>query len=86
MSKGKPVIGTKPGGHGDMIEHGVSGLLVPAGDVDALGAAIGQLLDDGAARAAMGEAARIQSQRFTESEVFPKFAQLYADAADGALA
>lgn len=83
MSRGKPVIGTTPGGHGDMIESGVSGLLVPAGDADALTAAMQRLLEDEESRAAMGAAARIQAQRFTESEVFPSFVRLYADAREG---
>ncbi len=85
MSRGRPVIGTKPGGHGDMIEPGVSGLLVPAGDVAALAAAMQRLLGDEAAREAMGRAAQVQARRFAESAVFPKFARLYADAGDGTL-
>ena len=46
MSRGKAVIGTTPGGHTDMIVDGVTGLLVPPGDVDALRAAMQTLLDD----------------------------------------
>ena len=32
MSRGRAVIGTRPGGHEDMIDDGADGLLVPAGD------------------------------------------------------
>ena len=40
------MIGTFPGGHTDLIEDGVDGLLVPAGDVVALGRAMRRLVDD----------------------------------------
>ena len=83
MSRGRPVIGTEPGGHRDMIEPGVSGLLVPAGDGEALLAAMTQLLADAPAREAMGEAARLQARRFAESAVFPEFVRLYEEAAAG---
>jgi glycosyltransferase involved in cell wall biosynthesis len=32
MSRGRPAIGTTPGGHEDMIDDGKSGFIVPAGD------------------------------------------------------
>ena len=46
MSKGKAMIGTTPGGHTDMIVSGQTGLLVPAGDVTALAAAMQRLIDN----------------------------------------
>ncbi len=57
MSKGRAMIGTRPGGHEDMIEDGVNGLLVPAGDADALSAAMARLLGDAALRERLGAAA-----------------------------
>jgi len=57
MSQGRPVIGTRPGGHEDMIDDGVNGLLVPAGDSAALAAAMRRLIDDGEGRERMAEAA-----------------------------
>lgn len=83
MSRGKPVIGTSPGGHGDMIESGVSGLLVPAGDGEALLAAMKALLADRAGREAMGAVARLRAERFTEAAVFPQFVRLYEEEAAG---
>ena len=44
MSRGRALIGTTPGGHADMIEHGVTGLLVPAGDAAALREAMRSLI------------------------------------------
>jgi len=58
MALGKAVIATSVGGIPDMIEDGVSGLLVPPGDETALTAAIVALLSDPARRSALGEAAR----------------------------
>ncbi|MBA2516792.1 MAG: glycosyltransferase, partial [Solirubrobacterales bacterium] len=44
MSRGRPVIGTTPGGHADMITDGVTGRLVPPRDVTALAAAMRELV------------------------------------------
>lgn len=79
MSRGKPVIGTEPGGHADMIEPGVSGLLVPGGDADALAAAMRKLLEDVELRDSMGAVARVHAQRFTAAQVFPQFVRLYEE-------
>lgn len=77
MSRGKAMIGTKPGGHTDMIVNGETGLLVPQGDVDALAAAMRELLSDGALRERLGEAARERATLFTAEVVIPRFEQLY---------
>ncbi|HEY3522906.1 MAG TPA: glycosyltransferase, partial [Candidatus Limnocylindrales bacterium] len=58
MSRGRAVIGTRPGGHADLIVDGESGLLVPSGDAVALAAAIARLLADPALRARLGTSGR----------------------------
>jgi glycosyltransferase involved in cell wall biosynthesis len=58
MMAGKPVIASALGGPVDVIEDGVTGRLVPAGDSDALANAINQLLSDPAAAAEMGRRGR----------------------------
>jgi glycosyltransferase involved in cell wall biosynthesis len=58
MSLGKPVIATAAGGPLEIVEHGRTGLLVPASDPAALANAIEQLLGDPAQRTAMGMAGR----------------------------
>ena len=69
MASGKAVIATAVGGIPDMIEDGVSGLLVPPGDEAALAAAIAGLLGDPARRSALGHAARERvAARFTLTE------------------
>jgi len=46
MAAGVPVVGADGGGIPEMVEDGVSGLLVPAGDTEALGRALGSVLED----------------------------------------
>lgn len=56
LERGVPVIATRTPGIEDYVEHGVTGLLVPCGDVAAMAAAIAELLADPAKAAAMGRA------------------------------
>ena len=58
MAARVPVITSRIAGIPELVEHGHSGLLVPPGDVDALAAAISQLLHDHERRGWMGEAGR----------------------------
>lgn len=53
MSCGTPVIGFDVGGIPDMVRPGLTGELVPVGDVSALGQTIADLLGDDSRRAAM---------------------------------
>jgi glycosyltransferase involved in cell wall biosynthesis len=77
MSRGRAVIGTTPGGHRDMIENGVNGFLVPAGEVGSLAAAMQCLVDDVGLRAKMGRASVAMSRRFTSSALLPEFEALF---------
>lgn len=77
MSRGKPVIGTRPGGHTDVIIDGMTGLLVPRGNVQALKDAMALLLSDAGLRERMGEAARLRARRFTAEVSIPRLEQLY---------
>jgi glycosyltransferase involved in cell wall biosynthesis len=53
-----PVVATRIAGVAELVEDGVSGLLVPPGDAVALRAALARVLGDPALRRAMGEAGR----------------------------
>jgi glycosyltransferase involved in cell wall biosynthesis len=86
MSRGKALIGTKPGGHTDMIVHEQTGLLVPQGDASALAAAMARLAGDGELRERLGQAAQVRAQQFTASVNVPRFEQLYQALIDGAAA
>ncbi len=58
MAAGVPVVATAVGGVPDVVRHGETGLLVPAGDPGALAAALASLLGDPERRSALGLAGR----------------------------
>lgn len=58
MALSRPVVATDVGGNADLIEDGMSGLLVPPRDVPTLAAAVIRLLRDTEFAAHLGEAAR----------------------------
>ncbi|BAV65633.1 glycosyltransferase family 4 protein [Sphingobium cloacae] len=67
-------------GPGEMIANGVGGLLVPDGDVPALGEAMAALCNDPARRAQLSQGARIASQRFTTDAVLRQWEDVVAEA------
>jgi glycosyltransferase involved in cell wall biosynthesis len=60
---GHPVVATDTPGCREVIEDGVEGLLVPAGDSVALAAALRRLIEGPEAREAMGAAGRARAIR-----------------------
>jgi sugar transferase (PEP-CTERM/EpsH1 system associated) len=58
MASGLPVVATRVGGNPELVEHGISGTLVPSLDPAALTAAIEMYLDDAHLRALHGKASR----------------------------
>jgi glycosyltransferase involved in cell wall biosynthesis len=77
MSKGRAMIGTRPGGQEDMIEDGETGLLVPGGDSAALAAAMSRLIEDRELRGRIEEKARVRARAFTPEVVMPQIEMLY---------
>jgi N-acetyl-alpha-D-glucosaminyl L-malate synthase BshA len=78
MCFGCPSVATRVGGIPEVVEDGVSGLLVPAGDVDALAHAVQRLIGDPAARFSLGQAARERAQsRFSADHIVPRYIELY---------
>ncbi len=55
---GVPVVATDVGGVAEIVEHGVTGILCPSGDAEAITAAIERLVEDAAFRKQAGAAAR----------------------------
>ncbi|HEX7083268.1 MAG TPA: glycosyltransferase family 4 protein [Gaiellaceae bacterium] len=84
MSRGRAVIGTRPGGHEEMIEDGVDGLLVGRGDVEGLAAAMRRLAGDGDLRRRLERRAPERAERFTEEVQLPRLEELLHRAARGA--
>ncbi|MFH1156483.1 MAG: glycosyltransferase family 4 protein [Pseudomonadota bacterium] len=58
MAQGVPPVVTDAGGSPELVVHGKSGLVIPAGDVRAISDAVMKLKNDAALRASMGIAAR----------------------------
>jgi glycosyltransferase involved in cell wall biosynthesis len=81
MAAGRPVIATAVGGLRDLVADGVSGLLVPPDDPEALRGAIARLLADPALRQAMGQAGRRRLAAFQASAVVPQVEQVYQEVA-----
>jgi glycosyltransferase involved in cell wall biosynthesis len=78
MAAGLPVISTAVGGVPELVQHGATGLLVPAGDACSLAEAIAQLGCDPARRAAMGNTARQTArERFDVRVMSLAYATLY---------
>lgn len=77
MAAGLPVVATRSGGPEEMVEDGVSGLLVPAGDPAALATAVRRLLTDADAAAAMGRAGRERAGEFPLSATARQTEEVY---------
>jgi glycosyltransferase involved in cell wall biosynthesis len=78
MAYGRPVVATAVGGLVDAVEEGVTGLLVPAGDIAALRAAIQRLLNDADLRHRLGANARASARRrFSFESAAGKMLEVY---------
>jgi glycosyltransferase involved in cell wall biosynthesis len=69
MAAGLPVIATRVGGSGDIVEHGETGLLIKPNSTLALGQALSVLVEDGAKRRAMGLRGRLRAERLFDGTV-----------------
>ncbi len=75
-----PVVASDAGGLPEVVEHGVTGLVVPRGDTAALTAAIGSLLGDAERRRKMGVAGRERALRlFDWDRSAEQFERLYIE-------
>ena len=78
MSCGLPVLATTVGGASDVIEHGVSGYLIPPDDLDSLQSGLQTLLADGTLRFRLGSNARARIlSDFSLDTVAERLASLY---------
>jgi glycosyltransferase involved in cell wall biosynthesis len=80
MRCGLPVVSTDcPHGPAEIIDNGVDGRLVPTGDVDAVAAALLDLINNDELRQQMGQAALKDSARFDPSRVAGRYETLFSD-------
>ncbi len=63
MAMGKPIVTTDVGSVRQYVEHGVSGFIVPVGDVKELVSCVQRLIVDEELRSSMGKAARMVATR-----------------------
>jgi glycosyltransferase involved in cell wall biosynthesis len=85
--RGLPVAGVALTGVPEVVEDGVTGLLVAPGDRDGLRTAVGRLLDDPWLRASMGEAARVRCRdRYAIAAVAAAYRAVYEELAGAAWA
>ena len=78
----RPVVATRVGGILDVIEHGVTGLLIDAEDVHALAHSLRALRSDAALRAQLGSAgAKRVRERYGQQFVISKLENLYSQLA-----
>ncbi|MFI5365064.1 MAG: glycosyltransferase [Candidatus Binatia bacterium] len=82
MAMQLPVVSTRSGAIPEIVEDGVSGLLVPPRDATALAQAIMRLLDDAALRERLGDNARKRvEERFDISKNIAAYVALFGGAA-----
>ncbi|MBI5305139.1 MAG: glycosyltransferase family 4 protein [Chloroflexi bacterium] len=77
MAAHKPVLATKSGGVVDLVQEGVSGMLVAPDDVDALARGLRAMLADPDATRAMGERAFASNRARTWDAVTMEFLQVF---------
>jgi glycosyltransferase involved in cell wall biosynthesis len=84
MAAGVPVVASAVGGIPDQIGHGEAGILVPPSDPDALGEALGALLQDPAYARRLGEAGRRRTENeFSHETLVRRIEAVYRAAIDG---
>jgi glycosyltransferase involved in cell wall biosynthesis len=77
MAAGLPVVATTGGGPSEMIEDGVSGLLYPPGDAQALGHALRTLIADAGMRRRLGDSARERAKPLAPEVAAQHLMELY---------
>jgi starch synthase len=81
MERARPVIAAEIGGLGELVEDGVTGCLVPAGEAEPLADAIFRLGSDPGLAAAMGRAGRIRAlEQFLQERCTDRTEALYRKA------
>lgn len=78
MASGVPVVGARAGGLPEVVTEGVTGLLRPVGDVDAMAAAGIAVLGDADRWRTMSRAAAVDARtRFAEEAIVARYEALY---------
>jgi glycosyltransferase involved in cell wall biosynthesis len=78
MAAGLPVVLTRTGGTGDLVEEGVNGLTFGWADVDALAAHLRRLATDRALVRQMGAASRARAMRYSWDAIAERFLDVFS--------
>jgi glycosyltransferase involved in cell wall biosynthesis len=81
MAAGLPVLATDVGGMPEVLEEGRAGLLVPAGDEEAIARAIGRLMDNGTLRGDLARRGRARSVVFGAGRMVHALLRVYREVA-----
>jgi glycosyltransferase involved in cell wall biosynthesis len=78
MMRGTAVVASDIGGLAESVAHGATGMLVPAGDVNALADALSLVLSDRSLAERLGDAGRERARaHFTLADCVARFERLY---------
>ena len=80
MALGKPTVVADDCGAEEYIEHGQTGFVVPAGDVEALRDALGSIIDDPGHARAIGERAKHVAAQYTAERFYDHIFRLVDEA------
>ena len=83
LAVGVPVVSTAVGGVPEIVRDGENGLLVPAGDVEAVTAAIASILQDGALHGRLAAGSRASVERLSVPRVYGRLEAILSDVAHG---
>lgn len=79
MAAGLPCIVTDVGDNAELVEDGITGIVVPPENSDALAAALERLLADPEIRSRIGESARRKAQQYSIERVAARIMEVYDD-------
>ncbi len=77
LASGVPVVSTRVGGVGHIVEHDRSALLVPAGDDAAMAQALQRVLDDPALAQRLRAAGLAEAAAYTWDQIGPRWQAVY---------
>ena len=78
-----PVVSTAVGGVPEIVDDGVNGLLVPAGDVDAVAGAVARILREGGLRRRLAAGSRASVEHLSAPLVYRRLEAILNDVANG---
>jgi glycosyltransferase involved in cell wall biosynthesis len=82
LAVGTPVVATAVGGVAEVVSDGENGLLVPAGDVDALAGAIRAVVEDEGLRMRLASQAAASVEELSPQRVYARLAEILREAAE----